>query len=198
MSVLPCPLSNNRSYLHPLVLYRLAPCHGGLGKGSECQSKYEGDFESSMGRLAYEPSSSHEDSEIVDQLSTLLTSGRMSGSKRTLIQDAYREAHGNFGDKNHALRVAQQLIISTPEFHSNSLSSNSDTDRASADDLARKSCKKYKAVVHLRLLGGLDSYNLIVPYSGCSGKSKFDIHRIPHVRDAIFVCKTYIMHLTFS
>ena len=157
------------------ILFSLTSCYEGLGV-IDCESDYEGDYENSAGRLAYEPPSSYEDFEVVDELSTLLTSGRMSASNRKLVQDAFTTAYGEHNDRAYALRVAQQLIVSSPEFHTNSISSNTVTKREVDESISRKSCKKYKAVVHIHLSGGMDSYNLLVPYSGCSGQGKFCMH----------------------
>ena len=70
-----------------------------------------GEFLHSVGRLTYQPSS--EDSEeIVNELSTLITSGRLS--------DANKQVENNVCDQEPnqtaALMMAQQIIILSPEF----------------------------------------------------------------------------------
>ncbi len=151
---------------------RLTSCHEGLGY-DKCDSSEEGVYDSSMGYLSLAPNSVLNDSEVVDELSTLLTSGRMSATNRRLVRDAYAEVLSDQNSSVRAFRTAQQLIVMSAEFHTNGLSYNTPFQRDRGDANAKKSCKKYKAVVHLFLRGGLDSYNLLVPHSGCSGTGKF-------------------------
>jgi len=66
-----------------------------------------------------------------------------------------------------AIINAQQLIITTPEFHTNGLSEKTGNPRPQAPPLDA-SGKPYKAVVMVMLRGGYDSYNMLVPES-CTG-----------------------------
>jgi len=153
--------------------FRLTSCYGGLG-GRWCFNKYmeEGAYDLSGGYLAYTPVSGSSPDEIVDDLCGLLTSGRMGNSNRKIIKDAYSGAL-NTGTDDSALRVALQLVVSSPEYHTTGTVSNGRTKR-SLESGQTKTCKKYKAVVHLMLEGGMDSYNLLVPHSGCSGKASYN------------------------
>ena len=56
---------------------------------------------------------------MLDELSLLLTSSRLSSTNRAIIK-ANVEKFSD-GDKAKALRIAQQLIAATPEFHSTNL-----------------------------------------------------------------------------
>merc|ERR1712242_631536 len=59
--------------------------------------------------------------DVVDELATLLTSGRLSSKKRKIIANAYRQKLDNNDDAQAALRLAMQLMLTTPEFHSTNL-----------------------------------------------------------------------------
>lgn len=108
--------------------------------------------------------------QIVDGLATLLTSGRMNVANRQIIRDSYFSEKNN-AKKSKALIVAQQLAIASPEFH---VTGKSDTIGTARKVLpARvKTCKKHKALVHIFLKGGCDSFNLLVPHSECNGIGK--------------------------
>jgi len=101
----------------------------------------------------------------VKDLSLLLTGGRLADQKRIAIV----EALNNVPNDNSAFELALQLILTTPEFHSTSLA---DPQAKPAPDLPPKGEPKseYKAVIHLMLTGGCDSFNLLVPRNtlGCS------------------------------
>ncbi len=69
------------------------------------------------------------------------------------------------GDR-HALKRVQELLVMSPDFHSVNEPQSYDVPRTSAPELASQG-RPYKAVVALFLAGGLDSWNLLVPHSGC-------------------------------
>ena len=137
-------------------------------------------FDEALGHLTYNPSFFDEDN-VIDELSTLLTSGRVIGTNQELNQRAYLSIMSTNQNQAAALRVAQQLIFSSAEFHTNGIPRNTNIRKDTSSTFAKKSCiQNYKAVVHLKLQGGLDSYNLLVPHSGCSGlgKKKYNACRI--------------------
>jgi hypothetical protein len=54
---------------------------------------------------------------VVGKLSTLLTSWRLSAASRSVIETAYKEKLSDpSGSADAAMRLAQQLIVTTPEF----------------------------------------------------------------------------------
>jgi hypothetical protein len=108
------------------------------------------------GKLAYNPSPDLTSEGVVDELATLLTSGRLSQEKRKYMTSVF-EKHDD-----DAMEILQQMIAGTPEFHSNSLSREADKMREEPAE-PQPSSKPYKAVVHVMLPGGMDSYNLLVP-----------------------------------
>jgi hypothetical protein len=93
----------------------------------------------------------------------------MSKEKRQLLRESYNAEK----DKEKALRHIQQLAIITPEFHATGLLTHEQGNLRPLPHANTKTCKPYKAVVHLMLYGGMDSFNLLVPYSGCGRHGKF-------------------------
>jgi hypothetical protein len=76
------------------------------------------------------------------------------------------------GDVAKAVRIAQQLILSTPEFHVTNTVRKQDSIRETTRyDEEPKS--QYKAVVVLMMIGGLDSFNLLLPKGQCIGDNQY-------------------------
>jgi len=105
---------------------------------------------------------------VVDELATLLTAGRLSSESRAIVQAAY----DGIGDPTEGLKLAQQLIATTPEFHS--------TNLVRANGLAREiptpstsGDQSYKAVVYLMFSGGCDSYNMLIPHT-CTAEDNME------------------------
>ena len=77
--------------------------------------------------------------------------------------------------QEEALRVATQLVLTTAEFHATNLNVAAATARpppSPAPSLGRP----FKAVVVLFLAGGVDSWNLVVPHSGCDSTENGTAH----------------------
>lgn len=66
-----------------------------------------------------------------------------------------------------AIRAMIKLILGTPEFHLTSLSMNSHVIPEPEVNTVPLE-HPYKAVVFLMFLGGMESYNLLVPKDACS------------------------------
>lgn len=106
------------------------------------------------------------------QLATILTADRISQANRAQIEAAY-EANYNAagGNAQTALQIAQNLIITTPEFHTTNRVANSNNARTATPPRAQKDDNvPYKAIVHVYLFGGMDSMNMLTPHpQGCPG-----------------------------
>lgn len=150
--------------LSSLLKYGLDSAYGGFGYG-----KYlgvtKGEYENAMGYLAYTPNESYDSLQVVDEMSLLLTAGRISTMKRDLLKEIFDRAVTR---KEGFLDVGQ-LILTTPEFHTTGITENSGGVRPAGDDVS-SNVKPYKAVILLMLDGGLDSFNVLVPHV-CSGKN---------------------------
>ena len=97
---------------------------------------------------------------VVDRLATLLTAGRLSTEGKSIIVVAFNNA----GSAEDDLRVAQQLILTTAEFHTTDIVKNSDIIRDSAT-FPQSTGKPYRAVIYMMLNGGCDRFNMLAPYT---------------------------------
>ena len=69
------------------------------------------------------------------------------------------------------LQLAQKLIVLSPEFHA--LGTTREAQKKRPEVVSpTKTCQEYKAVVHILLKGGCDSFNLLVPHSRCTDRGK--------------------------
>jgi hypothetical protein len=121
-------------------------------------------------------------SQIVDDLSTLLTGGRLSGSQRDLLIEAYNFTMSRGKGAYEAMINVQQLIATSPEFHASNIPSSTGQPRA-LPSKPPKSGKPYKAIIYLNLAGGADSYNMLVP-DVCTGTNA----------DGVKVSDQYVEH----
>mmetsp|Transcript_11814 Transcript_11814/g.16547 ORF Transcript_11814/g.16547 Transcript_11814/m.16547 type:complete len:853 (-) Transcript_11814:109-2667(-) len=151
--------------LHSLIKYGFAECYqtGGedygfgkwnIGSGS-CS---DGSYNRATGTLAFQPSIESA-TDVVNELSMLLTSGRLNAESRKIIMEAYDGAP----DTAAGLRIAMQLVTTTPEYHTtNAISFSGEavpTPTPSQTDVSTP----YKAIVFLFFGGGCDSWNMLVP-----------------------------------
>jgi len=122
--------------------------------------------DSKLGELTFDPTTT-DGSIVIDKLSTLLTAGRLSAENRAIIYDAYKEKYFEEGDADEALKLAMQLVVSSPEFHSTQTPTLKGAPRTKVDAMEGRSAVTYKAIVYIMLTGGADSYSFLVPLS-CS------------------------------
>jgi len=150
--------------LYALVKFGLAQCFEGFGPDFKglCNGN-EGDYSSSFGHLTFSPKDPNDMKNVVDELALLLTANRLDSERRSIIT---RVASEEAGDNAAGLRIAQQLVLSSPEFHTTSLSRFSKAP-LNVPEPSGPSDRPYKAVVVMLMEGGVDSYNLIVPHSNC-------------------------------
>ena len=155
--------------LTSLSTYGLTTCADGFGStdigGRRC-GNLERARESSDGSLAFTPSVGASTSAIVDELDLLLTAGRLHSHARVVITSAYDAKLTATSDATEALRLAQALFATAAEFHSTNYNTPSNTART-APPVTPSLGRPYKAVIVLYLNGGVDSFNVLVPHSGC-------------------------------
>lgn len=71
---------------------------------------------------------------VVEELNMLLLAGRLDSSSRSIIEDAYSaELNSNSGSVLSASKVAQSLILATPEFQTTAASNPTQTTRPSME-----------------------------------------------------------------
>eukprot|EP00804_Cyclotella_cryptica_P004534 CCRYP_006892-RA/>CCRYP_006892-RA protein AED:0.17 eAED:0.17 QI:494/0.84/0.6/1/0.94/0.9/20/0/2106 len=160
----------SQNAFYTLLQDGLTICWGGIGpswnggKGS-CNGNSE-----AAGYLSFVPEGDiSSSSNVVSQLSTLLTADRLDASSRNVIQSAYSAALASKGEAA-ALKVAQALLVSTPVFHASNNAVPENVERGSTQPHGHDEDEPYKAIIHLNLFGGMDSMNLLVPHpDGCAG-----------------------------
>ena len=155
-----------------MARFGVTDCFGGFGNHYEsknCGRMSNGQDDPKLfapANLDWTPAGSSA-AEVVDELSLLLTAGRVDGyAKDVIVQEFQVEEAAN--GLQDAITVAQQLLIAAPEFHmTNQIGRVMGQGRTSA--VARNGTRPFKAIVYLFLFGGLDSFNLIIPHSQCRG-----------------------------
>lgn len=159
--------------------YGLENVYDGFGDSRHFDLKKDdhmvGDGSHSYGNTSFIPTG--DAFQVIDQLATILTSGRLSTENRAIIEAAFTgtiEAGMSFKE---AFINAEQLIATTPEFHSTGLVRKTGADR-NVPPAPMTSVDDYKAVVYVLLDGGMDSYNMLVPHS-CTGplRNQYDSER---------------------
>jgi hypothetical protein len=160
-----------------LVDLGLTECYGGFGDRTvwwcpnyEDQVNWNSSIYSE-GLLTYTPSNASDAHTIVDELALLLTSGRLSTSSRKTVFDAIMNA----ADRKTGIKTAQKLIASSSAFHATGLEQPLQTEKPNMT-VPTASGNRYKAVVYVNLAGGLDSYNILMPHSSCSGTGGKDLY----------------------
>ncbi len=156
-----------------LIKYGLSDCNGGFSYISpgygDC--KDDGSYQRSFGRLFYN-ATGMDDFEIADDLSELLTAGRLSSDNLLKIVVACSTEP----DQGSKKRCMTQLIVTTGEFHSTSTVTQNGEERVT-DVPSVTSTEPYKAIVYFFLSGGLDSYHMLVPHT-CAPIDVYDRYRV--------------------
>ena len=93
------------------------------------------------GKLQYTPSNPSDGSSVVDELSLLLTGGRLNNASRNLLTNAFKSSSSD----SSGLKLVQKLITTTPEFHSTN-TANSNLEGRPELKASESSGEKYKAV----------------------------------------------------
>ena len=127
-----------------LIDLGLNACFSGFGEATvwwcEGLESYYSDDDYDFGKLEYSPSNTNVVN-IVDELSLLLTAGRLGSTSKDVIVEAFRGE----STTTDGVRLAQKLIATTPEFHSASVFDKSTTNRPEVES-PTSSNRRYKAV----------------------------------------------------
>ena len=158
-------LVNFLNGMSSLINYGLTRCYSGFGARQNNGCSLTRVYDNAEGALTYSPRDP-EPAAVVDELALLLTRGQLDANTRAVIEDAYRATRASSGD-SEALRVAQKLFIASAEFHAASQNTLIAQERTPAPKQASLH-RPYKAIVVLFMHGAADSYNMIVPHSGCA------------------------------
>lgn len=112
----------------------------------------EGDYSLSPAIISYQPSVTSSVDELIEELSMLLTSGRLGEKNKALVRSAILPYFSS-GDIGRATRIAQQLLVSSPEYHTTGVPRRIESVRQAEayDDLPGQ---PYKALVVFVMNGG--------------------------------------------
>merc|ERR1712127_1129661 len=83
--------------------------------------------------------------------------------KRNVITKAYESTIAQGKSSKEAIINAQQLVVTSPEFHTTNLGHTIGQTRGLSLSIPQSTNIPYKAVVFVMLPGGYDSYNVLVP-----------------------------------
>lgn len=113
--------------------------------------------------------------EVVDRLSILLTAGRLGDTTKAIITKAFDDA----GSAEDGLRMAQELILTTAEYHTTSIGKTKTQLRDNVSFPAPTG-KPYRAILYIMLNGGCDSFNMLAPYTCSNGLYESYLGKCPH------------------
>lgn len=123
------------------------------------------------GFLMYQPQSSNA-TEIVQELNSVLTAGRLHQSTRDALVREYNAAFAKKQSAPDALKQVLNLIAATSEYQTTSLNLLSNKTRQAPPSVPPGG-RRFKAIVVVFEIGGFDSFNLIVPHSNCTQKDLY-------------------------
>jgi len=151
--------------LYSLITNGMSECENGYGDGPWTSFIMRNCYLPDGG-LRFSPASDPSSpEEVVNELATLVTSGRLSQANRELIVQQYNNSF-NADDADTALQVAQHLLISSPEFHSTNPVRPSGQPRIARSQSGTVD-EPYKAIVYAYLFGGMDSFYMLAPHESC-------------------------------
>ncbi|KAL7542381.1 hypothetical protein ACHAXR_012259 [Thalassiosira sp. AJA248-18] len=165
---------SSQNAFYSLIQNGLSSCEGGVGpmwdRGiyASC-GNVDGKTTNTAGYLTFTPVGDLSSSKnVVGQLATILTSDRINPTNRALIEAAYTDSYSRRNDANEALRVAQVLMVSIPEFHTTNKVAVNGKERVATPPAEKDENTPYKAIVSINLFGGVDSMSMLAPHpDGC-------------------------------
>jgi len=185
--------------LASFIQYGVTHCEGGLGDfvRDNCFWVRQGRDPAVQGNFTFRPSTQSNSSKvIVDELAVLLTAGRLSSDARKIVQEVYEAEREDKEDENLALRAAERLIVGSAEFNAISQGGVSNTSRSEGSDVNSPNVDApFKSIVYIFLNGGLDSWNALIPHSGCTS-SNGDFNAYSNVRTNLAFTQGELLEIT--
>lgn len=166
--------------LTSLIENGLTSCFGGFGADTVAQPEVQCQLfpyqphlrAQSRAELTYTPTSENPE-DIVNELAMLLTGGRLNYYTREVLVKEVRESFEESKPFTESLKMAQRLMIMSPEFHSTGIVQPSLKERQGYTEQPPIDGQDYKGIVLLYLNGGMDGFNALVPHSDCkNGKGE--------------------------
>jgi len=147
------------------------------------------------GSVTFAPSGGPE--VLLEKLDLLLNGGRLSEKSRDVILNAMRESAGAGRD---SLVTALELMAASPEFQVENALHEPQSKREVGDTTTEEDdgeifdADDYKAIIYIFMPGGMDSYNLLIPHSECTGE--FDLQQqYQDVRTDVALSKASLLQI---
>lgn len=198
-----------------LVKFGLSRCFNGIGTGTSYQSAWNcGDI--SVANMNFDPVSNalyflsvnetrfpgaQTAADIVNELDILLTGGRSSSESLSIIETVFNYTHTITGNTTAALRMVQGAFALAPEFQIvggnarkgqyRPVNVNNNSGVSEPGDN-----RPYKAIVYLFMNGGADSFNFLVPHSGCVDRDLYTEYS--NVRTNMAIAKDSLLQINAS
>ena len=157
------------------LTHGLSACYSGFGRAcanNRLRNTYT-DYDFSDGKLTLDiPSGLSDASAVISELDLLLTGGRLNANATTTITSLYNQRKVSHG-MHAAYQLAQQLFVATAEFHATNMQTPTHMPRPTPSSGGTSVASDFKAIIVLFFAGGVDSYNMLVPYSECPSKDMF-------------------------
>lgn len=102
---------------------------------------------------------------MVEEVSLLLTAGRLSQDNKDTIEAACSSEFSSGADLDEQFRCIQQLVIFSSEFHSTNTMQKNGASRTVDTTPVATSSEPYKGLVYLYLSGGTDSFHMLAPHT---------------------------------
>ena len=136
------------------IKFGLISCYNAFGDTvftGKCPTE-EGNTDDAIGYLGYSVPDSLSADDAIDDLALLLTGGRLSSTNRNIIRGAMEDEYNN-GDRSKATRIAQQLVLSSPEFHTWATVHRNTGEKRHIQGYNHAPNNQYKAVVLFMMQG---------------------------------------------
>jgi len=143
-----------------MLRFGLSNCKNGFGHRNDNECRNDGNFEGAGAIPTLFPAG-NSSREVVSELSLLLTAGRLHAENHDIVQEAYEAA----SSPTDGLIVAQQLIATTPEFHTTGQLLRKSGKARSVEEKPEQIGNDYKAIIYVMFGGGCDSFNMLAPYT---------------------------------
>lgn len=126
-----------------------------------------------QGVLNYAPDDINDATAVVEELDLLLTGKRLSAGFKQHVIDRYNELMVEESAEK-AMKLAQKLILLSPEYHvTNAHKTSQDSVRSAPKEIPSQH-REYKAIVIIIQGGGADSYSLFAPHPDCSLHAEYE------------------------
>eukprot|EP00808_Paulinella_micropora_P028586 g59653.t1 len=120
------------------------------------------------GLFQYAPTSQASPEDVVAEMSILLNGGRLNPAGTELIRNEYWKTRDTISGEA-AVKRAMKLFLMTAEFHATNAHTLRPVAHKEEKQIASQG-RPLQVIVVIFMAGGFDSYNLLVPHSGCRGE----------------------------